>query len=86
MIVGGMTQYLAKAQGMPNPVEQTLEKITRQFIWEGARPSVGLETLYLPVEEGGIKLLDLTSWNKAIEIMWLKSFLTLGPPHLGLCC
>ena len=77
MIVGGMTQYLAKAQGMPKEIEQLLEKSIRQFIWEDRKPPVSLKTLHHPIQRGGIKLLDLGSRNKAIEIMWLKSFLSL---------
>ncbi|KAG2032530.1 hypothetical protein BDR03DRAFT_935950 [Suillus americanus] len=32
MFVGGMTQFLSKAQGMPKNVESTLTKSIRQFI------------------------------------------------------
>jgi hypothetical protein len=78
MIVGGMSQYLATTQGMPKQVEQILEKSIREFIWEDSKPPVSLDTLYLPIKKGGIKLLDLASRNKAIEVMWLKSYLALG--------
>ena len=78
MIVGGMSQYLTMAQAMPKQVEEILEKIIHAFIWEDSRPSVSLDTLCLPIGQGGIKLLNLSSRNKAIEIMWLKSYLTLG--------
>jgi ribonuclease HI len=81
MIVGGMSQYLATTQGMPKQVVQILEKITHKFIWDESKPSVSMETLYLPIAQGGIKLLDLASQNKAIEIMWLKSYLTLSHKH-----
>ena len=57
---------------------QLLEKIIRNFIWDESKPPVSMNTLYLPIAQGGIKLLDLESRNKAIEIMWLKSYLTLG--------
>jgi hypothetical protein len=75
-----MTQYLAKVQGMPQQVE--LNKTIWEFIWEGERPPVNADILHLPIEQGGIKLLNLASRNKAIEIMWLRSYLTLGrkPP------
>jgi len=73
-----MSQYLTMAQAMPKQVEEILEKIIRAFIWDDSRPSVSLDTLCLPIGQGGIKLLNLSSRNKAIEIMWLKSYLTLG--------
>ena len=77
MVVGGMTQYLAKVQTMPKQIESTLTKIIRDFMWNGKKPSVNIDTLYLPVEQGGVKLLDLKVRNQAIDIMWLKSYLDL---------
>src|SRR6202012_2799254 len=35
MIIGGMTQYLAKVQGIPEPVMKTLERLLRNFTWSG---------------------------------------------------
>ncbi|KAI0342653.1 hypothetical protein BDW22DRAFT_1438351 [Trametopsis cervina] len=78
MIVAGMTQYLAKAQGMPLHIEQLLVQKIRRFLWDDAkRPPVGLDTLYLPIEEGGIKLLDIHTRNDAIELTWIQSYLSL---------
>jgi len=38
MVVGGMTQYLAKVQTMPKQVEETLTKTIRNFMWDGKNP------------------------------------------------
>ena len=46
-------------------------------MWDGKKPSVNIDTLYLPIEQGGVKLLDLKVRNQAIDIMWLKSYLDL---------
>ncbi|KAA1474320.1 hypothetical protein DENSPDRAFT_781462, partial [Dentipellis sp. KUC8613] len=79
-IVGGMTQYLAKVQGMPRTIEDALVKIIRNFIWDGAKsPSLSLENLYLPIEAGGIGLLDIVTRNQAITITWLRDYLDLSP-------
>jgi ribonuclease HI len=43
------------------------------------KPTVNLKTLCLPIQKGGVKLLNLKARNQAIEIMWLKSYLDLGP-------
>jgi hypothetical protein len=37
---------------------------------------IALETLYYPVEDSGLNLLNITLRNEAIEIMWLKMYLT----------
>ena len=79
MIVGGMTQYLAKVQTMPKQVEEALKKIIRDFMWDGKKPLVNMNTFRLFIEHGGVKLLDLAVRNQAIDIMWLKSYLDLSP-------
>jgi len=33
VVVGGHTQFLTKAQGMPEPIEKALTKIISNFIW-----------------------------------------------------
>ncbi|KIJ12238.1 hypothetical protein PAXINDRAFT_57935, partial [Paxillus involutus ATCC 200175] len=39
--IGGMTQYLAKAQGMPKEIKRTLTKTLRSFAWDtGGSPTV----------------------------------------------
>lgn len=79
MIVGGMTQYLTAVQGMPTEIEIGLSKLISKFIWKGGRPTIQMETLFRPREEGGLNVLDLKTRNKAIDIMWLKSFLDISP-------
>ncbi|EJD37615.1 hypothetical protein AURDEDRAFT_33843, partial [Auricularia subglabra TFB-10046 SS5] len=45
-IIGGCTQYLTAAQGMPLDVEQKLDRLTLDFLWGGAkRHPINMETL-----------------------------------------
>ena len=80
MIIGGCTQFLTQAQGMPKHIEDTLIKITRKFIWDkNIIPRIALSYLYYPIEEGGLNLLDIRARNEAIEIIWLKAYLNMTP-------
>ena len=80
MFVGGMTQFLTAAQGMPRQIEDTLVKIVREFIWDStAPPTMSLARLYALTEEGGISLLDIRARNKAIDIVRLKTYMDLSP-------
>ena len=80
MEVGGRSQFLAKAQGMPKEVEQEIDKIITEFVWDGdSHPQVNKRTLFGPIDEGGLNLLDIRSRNEAIELMWLRSYLNLSP-------
>ncbi|KAJ3739893.1 hypothetical protein DFH05DRAFT_1379513, partial [Lentinula detonsa] len=54
MIVGGMTQYLTKVQGMPKDIEGRLEKRIRNFLWnEKNHVRINKETINTPIDMGG---------------------------------
>jgi hypothetical protein len=80
MIVGGHTQFLTQAQGMPKEIKETLEKMIKNFIWEDdSSPRIASKTLTRSITEGGLDLLDLEACNDAINIMWLKAYLNFPP-------
>ena len=80
MVIGGLTQFLTKAQGMPQRIEDTLIRLTHDFIWQdNTHPRIALRILFHMVDEGRLNLLDLSTRNKAIEIIWLKTYLDLFP-------
>ena len=79
-VIGGHTQFLTKVQGMPPHIEEALMKILRDFIWDhDIHPRVALEYLYLPLNKGGLNLLDINTRNEAIKVMWVKAYLDLTP-------
>ncbi|KAJ3885658.1 hypothetical protein GG344DRAFT_26198, partial [Lentinula edodes] len=54
MVIGGMTQYLMKVQGMPPEVEEKLTKCIKQFLWdEKTHVRVNKEMVAAPIEMGG---------------------------------
>jgi phospholipase/lecithinase/hemolysin len=56
MIIGGMTQYLAKVQGMPETALKTLDRIIRNFAWSGEnKPTISLAHMTNPHTTGGKK-------------------------------
>ena len=79
-IIGGHMQFLAKAQGMPLNIEDALVNIMSKFIWgHGTRPRIAMTTLQCPIHKGGLNILDIKARNKAIEIVWLKTYLNFSP-------
>ena len=76
MVVGGMMQFLTKAQGMLNTITRSLQTIIRDFLWNGNKtpPGLSLNNVMRNKKEGGINLLDLEARNQAIELTWLKSY------------
>jgi len=82
MIVGGFTQYLMQVQQMPKKIEKQLQKIAHTFIWSDKKSPVKEDMLLAPNNIGGQGLLDIQARNEAIQLMWLKSYLNLGPSHV----
>ena len=79
-VIGGRTQFLTKAQGMPTEVEKALNKMAKDFIWEGCTvPRIAMGNLHQTIEEGGLNLLNIKARNDAIEIMWIKTYLDFSP-------
>ncbi len=79
MIIGGITQYLTKVQRMPEEVKVRLNKIIRGYLWDDRNNTpVGLDHVCLPIELGGLGVLDLEARNEAIDIMWLQSYLDMS--------
>ncbi len=80
MEIGGRSQFLAKAQPMSSKIERRLESMVGTFMANGEkRPRIGRDTLYKPIEKGGLKVLDICARNEAIDTMWLKEYLRDAP-------
>ncbi|OJT08309.1 LINE-1 retrotransposable element ORF2 protein [Trametes pubescens] len=76
--VGGRTQFLAKAQGMPKMAEDTITRMIANFMWSGdVHPRIDRGTLYAPVVQGGLNVLNVGARNDAIDLMRLKDYLNL---------
>ena len=78
-IVGGRTQFLTRAQGMPDNIRIALAKEIKEFMWEETSHAPRLSMAHLESEKsiGGVKLLNLKIRNEAIELIWLKEYLNL---------
>ncbi|KAI1789414.1 hypothetical protein LXA43DRAFT_892851, partial [Ganoderma leucocontextum] len=80
MDVGGRTQYLARVIGMPEKVEKRVNKMILDFVWKGdAHPRIGRDTLFKPLGEGGLGLIDIEARNEALDLVWLREYLDISP-------
>ena len=79
MEVGGRTQFLTRAQTMPNEVEARLSAMITKFIWKGGKsPRISKEQLQRQVQDGGLNLLDLEARNEAIDLVGLEEYMRTG--------
>jgi hypothetical protein len=78
-VVGGQTQFLTNAQGMPTHIEKALKRIISSFMWDDdSSPRIASDTLSSPISKGGLNLLDIEARNEAIDIIWLKKYLNFS--------
>ncbi|KAG1797822.1 uncharacterized protein HD556DRAFT_1233108, partial [Suillus plorans] len=73
MVIGGMSQFLTKAQEMPKMIEKVIMKLIKDFI-----SPIGLGRPEQPTWKGGINLLNISTQNKAIEITWLRVYMNMS--------
>ena len=78
MIAGGKTQFLTRAQGMPDEIADQLQKMINEFAWEKNVSSMRIEDLAKEIEKGGRKVMDIKTRNDAICLMWVKDYLRMG--------
>jgi hypothetical protein len=79
-VVGGHTQFLTKAQGMLPHIEEAINKIIKNYIWDNdVHLRISLKHLYKPLDEGGLNILNIKARNEAIELVWLRDYLNLTP-------
>ena len=77
MVVGGLTQYLTRVQGMTEEVTTLVRRKITKFLWDDASPMVSAQTMSGQFIDGGKKILDIQARNEAIDLMRLKSYLRL---------
>ena len=79
MIVGGKTQFLTRAQGMPETIQEEIQKMITEFIWNKERATMSIEDIARSPDLGGRKVMNIAKRNEAIDLMWIKQYLNMGP-------
>ncbi|KAH9856442.1 hypothetical protein C2E23DRAFT_711011, partial [Lenzites betulinus] len=79
MTLGGMTQFMADVQRMPQDVMKRFEKLLREYVWDDKKHiPIAADTLQKSRENGGIDMLDLEARSEAIDIIWLRDYMKTG--------
>lgn len=79
MIAGGKTQFLTRAQGMPESVQKEIQKTITEFVWGKERATMSIRDIAQDIGRGGRRMMDLAKRNEAIDLMWVKQYLNMGP-------
>lgn len=68
--------YVSSVLSVPKQVIKRAEKIMYGFIWDGKIEKVKRTNLCSPYENGGLKMLDLTSHITTLQCSWVKNLKT----------
>jgi ribonuclease HI/exonuclease III/chemotaxis regulatin CheY-phosphate phosphatase CheZ len=69
--------FLATVNGMPKDVMEKMKEIMKDFLWDGRkRGYLEWKNVIKPKHEGGLNYPDIESRLEAIQIIWLKKYLT----------
>lgn len=68
--------YAAQNSFCPSSVSSTVCQLVSNFLWNGRVPSIGMKTLVLPVDKGGLGLHDFNARLQASRIMWVRRMVT----------
>ena len=64
--------YLATVIPMPKWFLKPTEKLLFEFLWSGSKDPIIREMIYLPIECGGLGLLNPTIQQRALRLRFLQ--------------
>jgi endonuclease/exonuclease/phosphatase family metal-dependent hydrolase len=76
-ILQSKAMYLATVNGMPKDIEEKMKKLFKDFLWDGKkRGLMAWNQIIAPREQGGLNIPDIKTRIEALEVMWMKKWLT----------
>ena len=64
---------------MPNSIQAEIQKAITGFVWGKERATMCIKDVVRNPEQGGRKIMNITRWNEAIDLMWVKQYLDMEP-------
>lgn len=80
-LLESLLQYPCSIIFTPKRVFREYKQIISAFIWNGRKPKISHESIIQPIEEGGLKLIDLEVRVQVNLLQWVK--LILGQPQMN---
>ena len=70
-------KFMATVNGMPTAVEERMKKLFKDFLWDDKkRGLMAWNQVIAPREQGRLAIPNIRSQIEAIEIMWIKKWLS----------
>lgn len=64
---------------MPVTKQSEIQNMITAFVWGKERATMCIEDMARGPERGGRKTMDIVKRNEAVDLMWVKRYLNMGP-------
>ena len=75
-LIQSRAAFLATVNGLPKDVEKRMTKMYKEFMWKGKRGLMSWNQIIATRKEGGLNIPDLKARAEAIQVMWIKKWLS----------
>ena len=76
-LIQSKAMFLATVNGMPKDIEEKMKSLFKNFLWDNKkRGLMEWKQVIAPREQGGLGVPDIRARIEAIELMWVKKWLT----------
>ena len=75
----GLSKLLYFLMNIPRPPDEKLKEINSvlyRFVWNNRKDKIKREILIKPYKDGGIGMIDVRQFDKALKLTWMKRFLS----------
>lgn len=76
-VLFAVTNYLLQCFPLPKSILRSIEAVCRSFLWSNSdaitkKSHVAWEKVCLPKKQGGLQVIDLTTWSRAclLKLLW----------------
>ena len=70
--------YILSSLGTNEKVLKKINKIFFNFLWSGKGDKIKRNVVINDIAEGGIKMIDIFSFNKSLKATWIKKYLDIN--------
>ena len=70
--------YILSSLGTNEKVLKEINKIFFNFLWSGKGDKIKRNVVINDIAEGGIKMMDIFSFNKSLKATWIKKYLDIN--------
>jgi hypothetical protein len=74
-VIPKITHLLPCITNPPSEKIKYLEKLLLSYLWDWKRHWINKDSVYYPLEMGGLNMLNLTAFMKALKLAWLRRLL-----------